>query len=270
MIVVDYICTQIDFPLCRFVSKEACKGMCRSEMIREARINSPTVLILLTVIIGLTTRMIKHVQNLCASIGRAEMSLFFTLYNLSNVLSLVLMSLRHRLNERLMLLCTTAQLVFANSCIFSLLVGAITMDIFVTKFGLESTTILYLSVSIYGFINTIVIFFGLAIKEPISIFVLVFCCNLVFVYAYFILQVKKLNYNKGEIWAYGTLFLALVCFMISSMPIFIGSEMISILTDKYLDNLFFHQLFLFCAVVMIHKFWLSVYDYEVESYLLEL
>lgn len=270
MIITDYVCSQIDFSLCRFISKEVCKGMCRTEMMGDAKINSPTVVILLALILGLTVRMIRHVQNLCSSIGRLEMTLFFTLYSLANILEMVLLSLRHRLSGRLFLIFTTAHLVLTNSCFFSLLVGALTMEMYIGKWGMESSGLLYLSTSIYAFISTIVIFFGLVLREPISILVMVFCCNLVFVYSYFILQIKKLNRNKAEIWAYGTLTIALFCFILSIFPIFIGSEIISILTDKYLDNLFFHQLFLFCAVVMVHKYWLSVCDYEVECYLLEL
>lgn len=270
MIITDYVCSQIDFPMCRFISKEVCKGTCKTEMINQAKINSPFLLLLLFLILGLTVRMLNHVQNLCSSIGRKEMTLFFGLYCLANITEIILIAMKHRLNEGSMLILTSAQLILTNTCFFTLLVGSFTMEMYVGKWGMESSTILYLLASAYCFLNTIVIFFSLFLRIAVPVFVMAFCFNLIFGYFYFIIQIRKLNKNNAEIWAYGTLTIGLFCFMISIIPIFVGSELVSILTSKYLDNLFFQHLFLFCSVVMVHKFWLSVCDYEVECYLLEL
>ncbi|EQB61631.1 putative glucose na cotransporter [Vairimorpha apis BRL 01] len=130
MIVTDYICSQIDLPLCNFISDNVCKTSSRSEYILDLKIYSPAFVGLLLSNIALTLKMIQHVKDLCSSI-------------------------------------------------------------------------------------------------------------------------------------------AFTFFMLSVVFLVVGSHLIAILTDKYLDNLFFYNLFVFCAVVMVHKFWLSVCDYEVECLLLE-
>ncbi|EOB11499.1 glucose/Na cotransporter, partial [Nosema bombycis CQ1] len=226
--VSDYICSEIDFPFCRFVSKEVCKGMCRTEMINKTKLNSPALLCLIAIILGLTVRMMRHVQSLCSSIGRREMTLLFTSYSFANIIELVLVGLRHTLDRKLFMILTTLQLVFTNVAFFSLLVGAITMEMYAGKHGYESQTLLYIWISSYGFLSTLVIFVSLLLKTAVPILIMSFGLNLLFAYSYFILQIRKLNFNNAEIWAYGTLFIALACFMLSSIPIFVGSGLIAI------------------------------------------
>lgn len=268
MIVTDYICSQIDLPLCNFISDNVCKTSSRSEYILDLKIYSPAFVGLLLSNIALTLKMIQHVKDLCSSIGRTEMKFFYYLYALSSLILLFLVSFKETIKSMYLVL-TIIQLVVTNMCFFSLLVGFFTQDLFIGKWGIQSTNILYLFTSIYGFLSTIVVFFGLFFREPISIFSICFIANFIIVYIYFIVQIKKLNNIKAEIWAYGTILLAFTFFMLSVVFLVVGSHLIAILTDKYLDNLFFYNLFVFCAVVMVHKFWLSVCDYEVECLLLE-
>lgn len=268
MIITDYICSEIDFPVCKFISENVCKCSSRFEYIGNFKIYSPAFLGLILANMGLTFRMVSHVKELCSSIGRSEMKFFYYMYALSNLLQIFLISFKDKI-ETVYFLLTVIHLVINNMCFISLFVGSYTQDMFIGKWGIKSTTILYMSTAAYGFMSTIVIFFGLLFREPISIFVSCFIMNFIIGYGYFIIQFKKLNKKKGEIWAYGTILISFIFFLLSASCLFVGSRIIAILTDKYLDNLFFHNLFLFCSVVMIHKFWLSVCDYEVECLLLE-
>ncbi|EEQ82175.1 hypothetical protein NCER_101153 [Vairimorpha ceranae BRL01] len=267
-IITNYICSEIDLPMCKYISDSVCRCSSRYEMIGNLKIYSPTFLGLALSNIGMIYWMVEHVKKMCSTIGRSEMKFFYYLYALSNFLMLVLVSLKDQI-EKIHFILTTIQSVVSTMCVFSLLVGSFTQDMFVGKWGIQSTSILYLSTAIYGFFSTIVVFFGLFCKISLPIFLICFILNFIFGYSYYVIQFRKLNKIRGEIWAYGTILISLIFFLLSCACMFINSTFIAVLSDKYIDNLFFHCLFLFCAVVMIHKFWLSVCDYEVECLVLD-
>ncbi|WUR04867.1 chitin synthase export chaperone [Vairimorpha necatrix] len=269
MIITDYICSEIDLPLCKYISQNACNYSSRYEYLGKMKIYSPTFLCLLICNLGMINWMIGHVQNLCSSIGRTEMSFFYYLYAMSNFLQMFLICLKDKV-ENMHFILTVLHLIISNMCFFSLLVGSYTQDMFTGKWGVQSNLILYSFTAAYGFLSAIVIFFGLLLRSSVTIFVSCLVSNFIIGYAYYVKQFRKLNKIKGEIWAYGTILISLLFFALAVGSMFIDSKFIGILTDKYIDNLFFHNLFLFCAIVMIHKFWLSVCDYEVECLLLDI
>lgn len=269
MIITDYICSEIDLPMCKYISKNVCSCSSRYEYLGNMKIYSPTFLSLLICNAGMIFWMIGHVKSLCSSIGRTEMNFFYYLYGISNFLQIFLISLKERV-EKVYFVLTVLHLLVTNMSFFSLLIGSFTQDMFMGKWGVKSSLILYISTAIYGFISAIVIFFGLLLRSSITIFISCLVMNFLIGYLYYVIQFKKLNRIRGEIWAYGTILISLIFFLLSVGFMFISSQLIAILTDKYIDNLFFHNLFFFCAVVMIHKFWLSVCDYEVECLLLDI
>lgn len=94
--------------------------------------------------------------------------------------------------------------------------------------------------------------------------------NLGLVVIFMIFQFFMLKKLKTDIWAYGTLLIGFVFFLFSVVTMFFGSVFVAFLSDRYLDGLFFYHLFVFCAIIMMHKFWLSVCENEAECGVLKI
>lgn len=269
MTIVDEACSAANFSMCRYVSDRVCVGTSRSFFSHGVRVASPTTVTLLVVAMLSTNRMISHVKMLCSSVGRKEMLAFFYLYLGSTAMETMLVAARDSLHRLAHLILTTAQMSLHSAAFFSLFVGGITTDMFIGILGIRAATLLKFTTAFYlGGVGTLV-FLGLTVGSAEMISVPVFVLNGVFLLLYLILQLRRLRKTGGEVWAYGTLFISLLCFSMSCVLMFVAPRLIAFLTDRYFDNLFFHHFFVLCTFIMIHKYWLSVYNYEVESLQLE-
>ncbi|ADM11160.1 glucose/Na cotransporter-like protein [Encephalitozoon intestinalis ATCC 50506] len=266
---IDRVCSEASFPMCEHLSSEICKSTSRGFLFFKTKVSSPTTVILLIIALLSATRMIRHVKALCSSVGRKEMLVFFYLYLGSAALEAVLVGSKEFISKHTHLFLTSIQLSLYTSAFFSLFVGSITVDMFTRIFGLGATTLLKISTGIYSVGIGTVIFTGLSTSSKELTSVPFFVLNPLFFFLYMIFQVKRLRKTDGEVWAYGTLIISTACFLIANTFSFLGSRVIGLMTDRYFDNLFFYHFFILCTFIMVHKYWLSVYNYEVESLRLE-
>jgi hypothetical protein len=91
-----------------------------------------------------------------------------------------------------------------------------------------------------------------------------FGLNTMSVIFYIMTQTGKLKKTNSDIWAYGLLSIIFLFYALSTVHMFVGAEIIAILTERNLDSLFFVSLFTFLMVMMVHKYWLSTCDFELE------
>ncbi|CAD26171.1 similarity to glucose/Na cotransporter [Encephalitozoon cuniculi GB-M1] len=266
---VDKVCSEAGFPMCEHLSDEVCKSTSRGFLLFKNKISSPTTVILLVMVVLSAVRMIRHVKALCSSVGRKEMLMFFYLYMGSAALEAVLVGFKDFVSKRTHLFLTTIQITVYTSAFFSLFAGSITVDMFTGILGFRAVTLLKISAAIYSMVMGTVIFTGLSTSRKELVSAPFFALNLLFFFLYMVFQVRRLRKTDGEIWAYGTLTISAACFLTANTVSFVGSRPIGLLTDRYFDNLFFYHFFVLCAFIMIHKYWLSVYNYEVESLRLE-
>lgn len=269
MLITDRACSETNFSMCKYITDKVCVNASRRFVSHGIKIASPATVTLLVVILLFTARMIGHVKALCSSVGRKEMLTFFYLYSGSTVLEIVLVGFKDAIPKPSHLFLTTAQITLYTSAFFSLFVGSITIDMFTGILGLRAISLLKIATSVYSACIGAMIFTGLSTNTGDLVTVPFFLLNIVFFSFYLASQLRKLRKTNGEIWAYGTLSISLLCFITSNIITFIGSGLIALLTDRYFDNLFFYHFFILCTFVMIHKYWLSVYNYEVESLQLE-
>lgn len=269
MLVMDRACSETNFPMCEHITDQICKNASRTFIFNKVKIASPTTVILLAVVVVSTLRMIGHVKALCSSVGRREMITFFYLYLGSIVIEAILVGSNDSIVKPSRLFLTTVQITLYSSAFFSLFVGSLTTNIFIGAFGLRAITILKAATAIYSGSMGTMVFLALSTKNDQLLSIPFFALNILFFLLYIVVQLKRLRKIDGEVWAYGTLSISLLCFVLSNAIVFAGSELIALHTDRYFDNLFFYHFFILCTFIMIHKYWLSVYDYEVESLQLE-
>jgi hypothetical protein len=268
-LIIDHACGSIGFPMCKYVSTSIPTYASRAGYLFGLKICAPCTVALLVCSMVCIGKMINHVKCLCSAIGRKEMTLFFYIYFASTLLESILVGLKGLLRDHVHLFLTTLQLSLANLGFFALLAGSHTMDMFVGPFGMKTSSILYLVSLLYFIAASAFVYTALAIGNSIVIFIVSFFLSILFYLLYFVRQLKRLRKINGEIWAYGTMFIAFVCFVLAQAMIFAGADLIALSTDKYFDNLFFYHLFMLCSFVMIHKYWLSNFDYEVECLVLD-
>lgn len=269
MQLMDKACLEAGFPMCEHLATDMCRSTSRSFQLGKAKVCSPTTVILLFAGVLSAMRMIRHVKALCSSVGRKEMLMFFYMYLGAAALEAVLVGSKDSIPRHAHLFLATVQQTFYTSAFFALFVGSMTVDMFTGILGLRAVTLLKASTAIYSMAIGAVIFTGLSTGAKALVGIPFFVLNAVFLLLYMLLQARRLRKTGGEIWAYGTLMISTLCFAVANTASFVGSMEVGLATDRYFDNLFFYHFFVLCTFIMIHKYWLSVYNYEVESLRLE-
>ncbi|KAM0672555.1 Chitin synthase [Ordospora colligata] len=197
------------------------------------------------------------------------MLMFFYLYFGAMAIEAFLVGFGYSTSQQVHLFLTTLQVSLYTSAFFVLFLGCITIDMFMGVFGIRVTTLLRGTTALYSIGMGAMVFIGLSSSNKQIASIPLIVLNMLFFSLYVLLQLKKLKKRNGEVWAFGTLFISLSCFIIANVFLFVGSAIIGIATNRYFDNLFFYHFFILCTFIMVHKYWLSVYDYEVESLRLE-
>lgn len=261
---IQHICSEMDLPFCRVLETQPCNYASRTTKLLRIHIYSPSTLILLFTMIFCTIRMLQNVKHHYSAIGRKEMKSFFYLYLTSTIVDTVLISRVVPLSPNVILLLVTMQLALASTTLFCLLVGSVTTLYMFTYHVFSGDVVTNVLSTAYLLVITPIIYTILIGKNWELFFVIVFLLNFLLVIAYVFFQFHTLKSLNTEIWAYGTLLIGFVFFIIGIIPLFYGSEFIAQLSERYLDGLFFFHLFIFCAIIMIHKFWLSICECESE------
>lgn len=263
--VINNVCSQTDLPFCKVLVKSAATYTSRSFSMGKIRICSPSTLILLMTIIFCTLRMINNVKINFTALGRKEMKVFFYLYITSISFDMLLISKLFNLtNDSVYTVVLALQLALTNTCVFCLLVGSFTTLYMISNRFMSGALITNVLSFAYFMSILPIIYFALVAKKYELFFIVIFACNTGMVVAFFLTQLLTLKILKTEIWAYGTILLGFLFFAMAVGPLFYGCDLLALLTERYFDGLFCFHLFIFCAIIMIHKFWLSTCENESE------
>ncbi|KCZ75979.1 hypothetical protein H311_03032, partial [Anncaliia algerae PRA109] len=224
---------------------------------------SPSTIVLLACAIITIMHLIRRTRKYHTLFSKNEFVLFFYLYLTSIFLDIILISNYLKDNTTFMYVLI-AQLSFSCTALVSLLIGNITSKLFDSIQAFRSITIARILCSIYFIIVYPFLFVAIKNKNATLLFIFLVFVNLGIVLVYLIYQIILLRVSEAEVWAYGTLSVAVVFFSIGCTFLFYGSNIIAFLSERYLDGYFFFHLFIFCTVLMIHKYWYSISDNEIE------
>lgn len=262
--ILNHFCTEMDLPFCRVFNIKPCKYTSRTATLFNINIFSPSTLILLFTMIFCTIRMLRNVKHHYLANGRKEMKTFFYLYLTAIIIDTILISRIISFSSEITLLITALQLSLVSTTLFCLIVGSITTLYLFSYHLLSGNVITNVLSAAYLLVVTPVIYTALLEKISELFIATVFILNAVYAICYIFFQFYTLNFLCSEIWAYGTLLISATFFILGTIPLIYGSTLIAQLTERYLDGLFFFHLFMFCSIIMMHKFWLSICESEVE------
>ncbi|KAI5169739.1 hypothetical protein PAEPH01_0958 [Pancytospora epiphaga] len=263
MSIPGHICSEVNLPICKVLKLEPTRFASAEKEPLGVPINAPYTLILLLISILCAFRMINHVNSLFASIGRGEMRTFFTIYIVSNSLQFIILAFESYLPHFAASFLVILQTGLFSTLFFALFVAGFTIDRIYGILGMKSST----------FMRIITVFFLVTITSFVSIccsvgnefiILLVFAINTIFMSLYLIVQMSRLKQMNSDIWAYGILSIIFAVFILSNLHVVLGGQLVALLTERNLDNLFFTSLYTFMLVMMVHKYWLSTCDFELE------
>ncbi|KAM0678022.1 Chitin synthase [Binucleata daphniae] len=262
---LKHTCTEVDLPFCKVLHDTPTEYAGRTTKILATRVSTPYTVLLLVTVVLFTIRMLKSVNTHYSAVGRKEMKTFFYLYIIAIIIDIVLISnVLEAVGKNLHLILVCLQLGFVGTSVFCLFIGSVTTVCFFTYSRFSSTVVTRIASTAYFIAIVSCLYVTLATKNSTIFFVLIFPVNLLWLFCYTCFQLYMMRQINSEVWAYGTLFIAGLFFFAGCIPLFFGCKYIATLSERYLDGLFFVHLLYFCAIIMIHKFWLSVCDDEVE------
>ncbi|KAI5149507.1 hypothetical protein ENBRE01_0950 [Enteropsectra breve] len=264
----EYICSEVKFPICKVLElNEAKYGSDASDAL-GVNMESPYTLALIAISILCGIRMIMHVNSLYASIGRGEMRTIFSIYIISNVLQFILVGFPKDIEAQLYLFLTVIQVSLNSTLFFSLLLSSITITWIYGIFNMKSSTFMRVLSIVYLGIISSVVFVSVAAGND-TILPILFIINAASMLLYIIIQSKKLKKRNGEIWSFGVLAVTAAFFMLSVLHTLFGSQIVGNLSSRNIDSLFMINLYTLIVLMMVHKYWLSTCDFELECLALE-
>ncbi|KAL6122324.1 hypothetical protein NUSPORA_00625 [Nucleospora cyclopteri] len=234
-------------------------------------INAPSSLLLFIIGIIMCLRMITHTNSLHASIGRGEMKIIlysFVTNNFLLILSINFQSFLLTLSSVIYAITAVFQLSISSSLYFSIFASGITIDRIYGIMRIPSHTFLMGVLFIFSFLMLAFNFLGLVINNPF-IYIISLFINTISISLYFLIQLRKLNKIKSDIWSYGVLSIIFFLYCFSLLPSFLLADVVAVATEKHLDNMFIAQLFNTILIMMVHKYWLQTCDFEIECLELE-
>ncbi|ELA45985.1 hypothetical protein VCUG_02518 [Vavraia culicis subsp. floridensis] len=249
---LDHTCSQINLPYCRYIDKPAYYPA-RNYMIMDYRLHSLCTLVLLMVLIMSLVRLHVNIRKKYIAYARDELMLICDIYLAHLVLEFVLVL--ELFKSRLIL---TVQLSLINAGTFTLIL----LCIFCTALNLIHSYAIVRVLAVAYFAASL-IFFLLFLNNTVLVF-LNFIFNLFLVLLFVFVQLFKLVSSRAEVWSFGNLFISVLFLAMSVLVLFVGNNVICFVCEGYLDGLFVFHIFLFLSFLMLHKYWLSTCDKEVE------
>lgn len=260
---LDHTCAEVDLPLCRVIKSQACRYTSRKGSIGIMDVQSPSTVILLMVALLCSLRLLVNTKRHYAAIGRKELVLFFYMYIGCLAIDTVLIS-GVELDKNAYTYLTTMQLSLASTALFSLFVSGITSVVFSDIGMFKSIVVVRVLSFAYFLVIGACTLAGLVSKNGMLLFFVHFVLNFIVSMCYIVSQLVLLAKNDSEVWAYGTLSVAAMFFVPAVTVLLYGAKHVAYLSERYLDGLFVFHLFMFCTIIMVHKYWLSTCDFEAE------
>lgn len=252
---MSYTCTRINLPICRVFHKTGCLQNSRSVELPFFVLYSPATITFLITATLCAIHFLRATNRHYAALGRKEFALFFQIYILTLLCDIFLVSTQST-NRAVILV----EFCLASTCSATLFLGGL-MPVIFADVGFFKGIVVLRSCAFAYFLALLLILSA----APIGL--MVFCAliiSAIFVLLYGISQLILLVRSDAEVWAYGTLAVSSAFFLIGAIFLGIGAELATFLSERYLDGLFFFHLMMFCSVIMVHKYWLSICDFEAE------
>lgn len=250
---LDQTCSQLNLSYCRHIGKPPFYTARTLDIHEDISIASFSTVVLLIIIIFSLLRVHMHIHKKFVASARAELMLACDLYIFSLILELLLCTELFKAKFLVIL-----QLGISSS-IFAVLLW---MSIYSTMLEMVhsfSKVRFFTAVHFLIIISLALIFFN----SPVVVF-LIGIVSIAYVFLFFFIQTIKLKINRAELWPYGNLIIGFMFFSFGCTLFFIGNEIISFLCNGYLDGLFIIHTMFFLSFLMLHKFWLSTCDFEIE------
>lgn len=252
---MSHTCSQINLPICKIINEDGCLHRARSFEMPFFVLHNPSTVVFLICALLCAIHFYKATNRHYAALGRKEFALFFQVYILCILLDIFLVATEIKNS-----LLITLEFCLSSSATFTLFLGGLTPVFFLDIGVFKGIFILRISLFIYFTVITFLI-----TVIPLGILVFLICLiSALFVILYGLSQLFLLIKNNAEVWAYGTLSVAASFFVLGALFLIFGSDLICFICERYLDGLFFFHLLMFCSVIMVHKYWLSVCDFEAE------
>lgn len=260
---LDHTCNEVDLPLCRVIKTHTCKHTSRKGPIGVMDVQSPSTVIFLLIALLCSLRLLVNTKRHYAAIGRKELVLFFYMYIGCLSIDTVLIS-GLEMDRNAYTYLTTMQLSLASTALFSLFVSGITSVIFSDIGVFKSIVVVRVLSFVYFLVVGASTLAGLVSKNGVMLFFVLFVLNFFIALCYLVSQLVLLIRNDSEVWAYGTLSVAAMFFAPAVTVLLYGAKYVAFWSERYLDGLFVFHLFMFCTIIMVHKYWLSTCDFEAE------
>lgn len=263
MVLSEYICSQINFPLCKSLEIEPTVYDAFETSFSTLKICSPYTLALLFIIVFCAMRMITQVESIFSSIGRSEMKTIFYIYLVSSFLLIPTLCFEKNFSTGSLKFLNVLQNSFMSTTYFALCVSGFTTDKIYGVFGVKASSIMRALSTVYFIVVStfIYIFVSIANKELIAILM---GLEVIFIIVYLASQVSNLKKMKGEIWGFGVLGVIFLFFILSKIHSLLVGRLVADLSGRNLDNMFMYICYTFLVIMMCYKFWLSTYDFELE------
>ena len=265
-VVPQYICSQINAPSCVSLDLNTTTYLSRSGSLFGLKVDAPYTLALLIVSILQTIRMYYNTKKMHACIGKGEVKYILLLFITYCFFTIPVINFQNFIistSEIFYTILAAIQIASFSTLFFAIFASGITID---RIHGImRMTSHVFLSSMTFFFAAIVFMFslLGLFIYNY-YLFAIIIIMNTMSVFLYLITQVRKLKRIKSDIWAYGILGIMLFIYTMSLLPMFVGSELIAVFTEKNLDSFFVFQVFITLFVIMYHKYWLSTCDFEIE------
>ncbi|KRH92516.1 Chitin synthase III catalytic subunit protein [Pseudoloma neurophilia] len=250
---LDQTCSQLALPYCRHIGKSSFYPSRNFMITEDVRVTSVSTLCLLIILIFSLIRVHMHIYKKYVAEARSELMLICDLYLFSLLFEFLLLT---EMFESKILV--TIQMCTINA-IFSVLLW---MSFFTTMCEVYNS---YSKVRFFTIVHFIVsgILIGIFFKSPEIVF-FNGLLNATIVFLFFFIQTCKLKIKRSELWPYGNLIIGMFFFSFGSVLFFIGNEIVSFLCNGYVDGIFIVHTMFFLSFLMLHKFWLSTCDFEIE------
>jgi len=264
-----WICRQTALPLCSLIGPpspiQGSAGILPSCYARNIDVANTTIFqgaadFMHIMALGMTAIMILHVRSKFTAVGRKEIMMFFYLYMVLTMCSLVLDAgvvppgsgafpyFVAAQNGLASALCTC---LLVNGFLgFSIYEDGTTLSVWLLRLSSLGMFVISFLVSLFTFKGWL----GLSPTSTIGMFVVVYIFNAVCIAVYVVMQILLVN-TLDDRWTLGHIAFGVLFLVIGQVILYAFSETICVNVQHYLDGVFFATFFNLLAVMMVYKCW---------------
>jgi len=266
------ICETAPLPLCRLVEGNYASGpTCYSRSIDAPTfvLFQPAALVMLVISLIMTVFMVVHIRTKYTAIGRKEISVFFYIFILENLVEFVVLSGLVPTRSVIYPYLVSTQLALISASVFCLLVNGFVGFQFVedgSKFSIWMVRLSSLAVGGLSFCISIGTFSSILLssKQPVVLWVWLYVIHGAALVVYAVMQIFLIIKTLDDLWPIGNIVFGLGFFFLGQAILIFLSLQICKRTSHYVDGLFFTTLCTLLAIMMVYKYWDSLTKDDLE------